>query len=64
MLQTAKEFFIDTNIEWANFHVFRRNAGSLCLKYSQDENNDDQEDIHNENTRLYSLYTRKCRSLL
>ena len=57
VLQTAKEFFIDTNIEWANFHVFRRNAGSLCLKYSQDENNDDQEDIHKMKTRDYIPYT-------
>ena len=32
----AKEFFEGTDIPWAIFHTFRREAGSVCLKDTQD----------------------------
>ncbi len=31
-LQMAKEFFEDSDIPWANFHTFRREAGTVNLK--------------------------------
>ena len=32
VLQKAKEFFEGTDIPWANFHTFRREAGMIALK--------------------------------
>ena len=32
VLQKAKEFFEGTDIPWANFHTFRREAGTVALK--------------------------------
>lgn len=43
VLKIAKEFFDGTDdVEWANFHVFRRNAGSVCLKYTKDKNDNNE----------------------
>ena len=36
-LQMAKEFFEDTDIPWANFHTFRREAGTVNLKTPSEE---------------------------
>ena len=33
VLQKAKEFFEGTDIPWANFHTFRREAGTVALKH-------------------------------
>ena len=42
----AKEFFEGTDIPWAIFHTFRREAGSVPLKQQDDgpetENQDDE----------------------
>lgn len=45
-LQMAKKFFEDSDIPWASFHTFRREAGSVPLKQQDDgpetENQDDE----------------------
>ena len=45
-LQMAKEFFEGSDIPWAIFHTFRREAGSVPLKQQDDgpetENQDDE----------------------
>lgn len=45
-LDRAKEFFEGTDIPWANFHTFRREAGTLSLKNAPDDEPDagEQED--------------------
>ena len=47
-LNMAKEFFEGTDIPWAIFHTFRREAGSISLKQQDDgtetENQDDELD--------------------
>ena len=47
-LQMAKEFFECSDIPWASFHTFRREAGSVPLKQQDDgpetENQDDELD--------------------
>ena len=47
-LNMAKEFFEGTDIPWASFHTFRREAGSVPLKQQDDgtetENQDDELD--------------------
>ncbi len=47
-LNMAKEFFEGTDITWASFHTFRREAGSVPLKQQDDgpetENQDDELD--------------------
>lgn len=47
-LQMAKKFFEDSDIPWASFHTFRREAGSVPLKQQDDgtetENQDDELD--------------------
>ena len=47
-LNMAKEFFEGTDIPWAIFHTFRREAGSVSLKQQDDgtetENQDDELD--------------------
>lgn len=37
VLCKAKEFFEDSSIPWAYFHTFRREAGTVYLKESEDE---------------------------
>ena len=39
-LQMAKEFFEDSDIPWASFHTFRREAGTVNLKNPPDEEPD------------------------
>ena len=36
-LQMAKEFFEDSDIPWASFHTFRREAGTVALKKPSEE---------------------------
>jgi len=36
-LKKAKEFFEDSDIPWADFHTFRREAGTVPLKNTQDD---------------------------
>ena len=44
-LNMAKEFFEGTDIPWASFHSFRREAGSVPLKQQDDEpETEDQDD--------------------
>ena len=42
-LRIAKEFFEDSGIPWANFHTFRREAGTVALKNLPEEESDDEE---------------------
>jgi hypothetical protein len=45
-LGMAKEFFEDSDIPWASFHTFRREAGSVHLKQQEEDapDTEDQED--------------------
>ncbi len=42
-LQMAKEFFEDSDIPWASFHTFRREAGTVNLKTPSEEEPDDED---------------------
>ena len=42
-LQMAKEFFEDSEIPWASFHTFRREAGTVNLKTPPEEEPDDED---------------------
>ena len=42
VLQKAKEFFEDTDIPWASFHTFCREAGTVTLKNPPEEGADDE----------------------
>ena len=42
-LQKAKEFFEDSDIPWANFHTFRREAGTVALKKPPEEELEDED---------------------
>ena len=42
-LQMAKEFFKDSDIPWASFHTFRREAGTVNLKTPSEEEPDDED---------------------
>ena len=42
-LQMAKEFFEDSDIPWASFHTFRREAGTVNLKTPPEEEPDDSD---------------------
>ena len=44
-LQMAKEFFEDSEIPWARFHTFRREAGTVNLKTPPEEEPDDEDQI-------------------
>ena len=43
VLQKAKEFFKDSDIPWANFHTFRREAGTVALKKPPEEEPEDED---------------------
>ena len=47
VLQKAKEFFEGTDIPWASFHTFRREAGTVALK-TPPENGPEDEDQEDE----------------
>ena len=47
VLQKAKEFFENTDIPWASFHTFRREAGTVALK-KPPENGPEDEDQEDE----------------
>ncbi|MBC8584801.1 immunity protein Imm33 domain-containing protein [Youxingia wuxianensis] len=42
-LQMAKKFFEDSDIPWASFHTFRREAGTVNLKTPSEEEPDDED---------------------
>ena len=44
VLQKAKEFFEGTDIPWATFHTFRREAGTVNLKKPPEEEPEDESD--------------------
>ena len=44
-LQMAKKFFEDSDIPWAIFHTFRREAGTVNLKTLSEEEPDDAEQV-------------------
>ena len=44
-LQMAKEFFEDSDIPWASFHTFRREAGTVNLKTPPEEEPDDEDQV-------------------
>ena len=45
VLQKAKEFFEGTDIPWANFHTFRREAGTVALKKPPEEEPEDEDQV-------------------
>ena len=44
-LQMAKEFFEDSDIPWASFHTFRREAGTVNLKTPPEKEPDDEDQV-------------------
>ena len=42
-LKTAKKFFEISDIPWASFHTFRREAGTVVLKTAPEEKQDDED---------------------
>ena len=44
-LQMAKEFFEDSDIPWASFHTFRREAGTVNLKTPPEEEPNDEDQV-------------------
>ena len=44
-LQMAKKFFEDSDIPWASFHTFRREAGTVNLKTPSEEEPDDEDQV-------------------
>ena len=44
-LNMAKEFFEDSDIPWASFHTFRREAGTVNLKTPPEEEPDDEDQV-------------------
>ena len=44
-LQMAKKFFEDSDIPWASFHTFRREAGTVNLKAPPEEEQDDEDQV-------------------
>ena len=47
-LNMAKEFFEGTDVPWASFHTFRREAGSVTLKDTQDNEPETEDEEDNE----------------
>ena len=45
VLQKAKEFFEGTDIPWASFHTFRREAGTVALKKPPEVETDDENPV-------------------
>ena len=57
VLQKAKEFFADTDIPWASFHTFRREAGTVALKTppeGEPEDEDTQDEKEFSNPEVYT----------
>jgi len=44
-LQMAKKFFEDSDIPWASFHTFRREAGTVNLKTPSEEEPDNEDQV-------------------
>ncbi|MBM6911590.1 immunity protein Imm33 domain-containing protein [Oscillibacter valericigenes] len=44
-LQMAKKFFEDSDIPWASFHTFRREAGTVNLKTPSEEEPEDEDQL-------------------
>ena len=44
-LQMAKKFFEDSDIPWASFHTFRREAGTVNLKTPPEKEPDDEDQV-------------------
>ena len=44
-LQMAKAFFEDSDVPWASFHTFRREAGTVNLKTPPEEEPDDEDKV-------------------
>ena len=45
VLQMAKKFFEDSDIPWASFHTFRREAGTVNLKTPPEEEAEDEDQV-------------------
>ena len=65
-LQMAKEFFADTDLPWASFHTFRREASTVYLKQTENDDPDSQESVDELEETLTGmdyiclLYTSRC----
>ena len=47
-LNMAKEFFEGTDVPWASFHTFRREAGTVTLKDTKDNEPETEDEENNE----------------
>ena len=57
-LQMAMEFFADTEIPWISFHTFRREAGSVYLKDSEEDTKERENELEETLTGMdYIPYT-------
>ncbi len=55
VLQKAKEFFEGTDIPWASFHTFRREAGTVALKNPPEEEPDNEDQVPELDETLTSM---------
>lgn len=53
-LHVAKEFFEETDIPWANFHTFRRSAGTINLKNTDNKSDNEEEKFAGSETEQES----------
>ena len=56
-LQMAKKFFEDSDIPWASFHTFRREAGTVNLKTPPEEEPDDEEQKAEDESDRTGVFT-------
>ena len=54
-LQMAKKFFEDSDIPWASFHTFRREAGTVNLKTPSEKEPDDEDQVPELDERLTGM---------
>ncbi len=59
VLQKAKEFFEGTDIPWASFHTFRREAGTVALKNPPEEEPDDEDTQDEKEFSNPEVYTEE-----
>lgn len=58
-LQMAKEFFEDSEIPWASFHTFRREAGTVNLKTPPEKEPDDEDTQDEKEFSNPEVYTEE-----
>ena len=61
-LQMAKDFFADTDLPWASFHTFRREASTVYLKQTENDDPDSQESVDELEETLTGMDYIPCTS--